>query len=339
MSSEIGLNDVKPGMWVEFDDADGHYAGELHEMKNPESMVDVLIMSMGHKPPLYIETEDEGNLVVFLDFGDGYSTGSARNVHVYESKPETESVKQAEDDDKKPFWKGKTCGELEGLRVKITWNNGDTMTSTLDMVGNVAHCVSLSPAIRSSSTFVPYSGIKSIELVDDAFRERITDITKVRPGDKVVVKNGNEYTVKKTDSDRVGGLTLCLSIGELGFPDGWWVDDSFSNMRTADRTRWMTFRRSRASTRLAPNRCGSMTANVGCRCSPMMAPSPPPSHASPNPAASSSRPVSGMIVSRSRRWRRASSDFHPEAGLQVRQMPVGSRGQDHAPPMPHMRCR
>lgn len=145
MSSEIGLNDVKPGMWVEFDDADGHYAGELHEMKNQESMVDVLIMSMGHKPPLYIETEDEGNLVVFLDFGDGYSTGSARNVHVYESKPETESVKQAEDDDKKPFWKGKTCGELEGLRVKITWNNGDTMTSTLDMVGNVAHCVSLSP--------------------------------------------------------------------------------------------------------------------------------------------------------------------------------------------------
>lgn len=185
MSSEIGLNDVKPGMWVEFDDADGHYAGELHEMKNPESMVDVLIMSMGHKPPLYIETEDEGNLEVFLDFGDGYSTGSARNVHVYESKPETESVKQAEDDDKKPFWKGKTCGELEGLRVKITWNNGDTMTSTLDMVGNVAHCVSLSPAIRSSSTFVPYSGIKSIELVDDAFRERITDITKVRPGDKL----------------------------------------------------------------------------------------------------------------------------------------------------------
>lgn len=115
----------------------------------------------------------------------------------------------------KPFWKGKTCGELEGLRVKITWNNGDTMTSTLDMVGNVAHCVSLSPAIRSSSTFVPYSGIKSIELVDDAFRERITDITKVRPGDKVVVKNGNEYTVKKTDSDRMGGQTLCLSIGEL----------------------------------------------------------------------------------------------------------------------------
>ena len=80
----------------------------------------------------------------------------------------------------KPFWEGKTCGELEGLRVKITWNNGDTMTSTLDMVGNVAHCVSLSPAIRSSSTFVPYSGIKSIELVDDAFRRQSGDEERQR---------------------------------------------------------------------------------------------------------------------------------------------------------------
>ena len=226
MSSEIGLNDVKPGMWVEFDDADGHYAGELHEMKNPESMVDVLIMSMGHKPPLYIETEDEGNLVVFLDFGDGYSTGSARNVHVYESKPETESVKQAEDDDKKPFWKGKTCKEMAGLHIKVTFKNGDVATGVADKNGDIKSVYVLTLGM-GDDLFVPIADIESIELVDDAFRERITDITKVRPGDKVVVKNGNEYTVKKTDSDRMGGQTLCLSIGELGFPDGWWMDDSF----------------------------------------------------------------------------------------------------------------
>lgn len=226
MSSEIGLNDVKPGMWVEFDDAAGHYAGELHEMKNPESMVDVLIMSMGHKPPLYIETEDEGNLVVFLDFGDGYSTGSARNVHVYESKPETESVKQAEDDDKKPFWKGKTCKEMAGLHIKVTFKNGDVATGVADKNGDIKSVYVLTLGM-GDDLFVPEADIESIELVDDAFRERITDITKVRPGDKVVVKNGNEYTVKKTDSDRMGGQTLCLSIGELGFPDGWWMDDSF----------------------------------------------------------------------------------------------------------------
>ena len=226
MSSEIGLNDVKPGMWVEFDDADGHYAGELHEMKNPESMVDVLIMSMGHKPPLYIGTEDEGNLVVFLDFGDGYSTGSARNVHVYESKPETESVKQAEDDDKKPFWKGKTCKEMAGLHIKVTFKNGDVATGVTDKNGDIKSAYVLTLGM-GDDLFVPKADIESIELADDAFRERITDITKVRPGDKMVAKNGNEYTVKKTDSDRIGGQTLCLSIGELGFPDGWWVDDSF----------------------------------------------------------------------------------------------------------------
>lgn len=220
------MNDVKPGMWVEFDDADGHYAGELHEMKNPESMVDVLIMSMGHKPPLYIETEDEGNLVVFLDFGDGYSTGSARNVHVYESKPETESVKQAEDDDKKPFWKGKTCKEMAGLHIKVTFKNGDVATGVTDKNGDIKSAYVLTLGM-GDDLFVPKADIESIELADDAFRERITDITKVRPGDKVVVKNGNEYTVKKTDSDRMGGQTLCLSIGELGFPDGWWMDDSF----------------------------------------------------------------------------------------------------------------
>jgi hypothetical protein len=226
VSSEIGLNDVKPGMWVEFDDADGHYAGELHEMKNPESMVDVLIMSMGHKPPLYIETEDEGNLVVFLDFGDGYSTGFARNVHVYESKPETESVKQAEDDDKKPFWKGKTCKEMAGLHIKVTFKNGDVATGVTDKNGDIKSAYVLTLGM-GDDLFVPKADIESIELVDDAFRERITDITKVRPGDKVVVKNGNEYTVKKTDSDRMGGQTLRLSIGELGFPDGRWMDDSF----------------------------------------------------------------------------------------------------------------
>lgn len=96
----------------------------------------------------------------------------------------------------KPFWKGKTCGELEGLRVKITWNNGDTMTSTLDMVGNVAHCVSLSPAIRSSSTFVPYSGIKSIELLDDPEYERIDNIEDVREGDEVFTLSGNKYQAR-----------------------------------------------------------------------------------------------------------------------------------------------
>lgn len=123
----------------------------------------------------------------------------------------------------KPFWKGKTCGELEGLRVKITWNNGDTMTSTLDMVGNVAHCVSLSPAIRSSSTFVPYSGIKSIELVDDPEYERIDNIENVQVGDIACTTEGNHFRVIDLKPDPLGDMLLRIRISEI---DGEYCIDS-----------------------------------------------------------------------------------------------------------------
>lgn len=232
MSSEIGLNDVKPGMWVEFDDADGHYAGELHEVKNPESMVDVFVMLLGNKPPLYIETEDAGNLVVFLDFGDGYSTGSARNMHVYESKPETESVKQAEDDDKKPFWKGKTCGEMAHLHVKVTYKNGDVVTGVTNEIGDIDNAYCLSAGFSPDEEFFPNERIiESIELVDDvpctddAPRERITDITKVRPGDKAVMKNGNKYTVAQVRSECTDGITLCLRVEGFCVVCDWWAED------------------------------------------------------------------------------------------------------------------
>ena len=176
-------------------------------------------------------------------------------------------------------------------------------------------------------------------LVDDAFRERITDITKVRPGDKVVMKSGNEYTVKKTDSDRIGGQTLCLSIGELGFPDGWWVDDSF--FQYAYRGPY-TMDNLPKEPGFYKARTESVWKHDGKRWMPVLSHDGTIAPAFPCQSQSRSqffKTSVRMIVSRSRRWRRASSDFHPEAGLQVRQMPVGSRGQDHAPPMPHMRCR
>lgn len=132
----------------------------------------------------------------------------------------------------KPFWEGKTCKEMAGLHIKVTFKNGDVATGVADKNGDIKSAYVLTLGM-GDDLFVPEADIESIELVDDAPRtddaprERITDITKVRPGDKVVVKNGNEYTVKKTDSDRMGGKTLCLSTGELGFSDGWWMDDSF----------------------------------------------------------------------------------------------------------------
>lgn len=94
----------------------------------------------------------------------------------------------------KPFWAGKTCKELEGLRVKIAWDNGDTLTSTLNLFGNAGQC-ELSPARHPAATFVPYADIKSIELVDDPEYERIDDIDDVREGDVYVGTDGNRYPV------------------------------------------------------------------------------------------------------------------------------------------------
>ncbi|MFQ8701048.1 MAG: hypothetical protein ACLR9H_03285 [Bifidobacterium breve] len=225
MSSEIGLNDAKPGMWIEFDDAYGHYAGELHEMKDSEDIIHSLILSMSDRPPLYIETEDEGNLVILMDFGGGYRHGSAWNVHVYESKPETESVKQAEDDGGHQFWEGKTCKEMAGLYIKVTFKNGDVVTGVTNQIGDIDSVHYLS-AGTGDDLFVPNKRIASIELVDDAPRERITDIAKVRPGDKVVMKNGNEYTAVQVCSECSDGESLQLNVEGFGIAAALWAEDS-----------------------------------------------------------------------------------------------------------------
>lgn len=95
----------------------------------------------------------------------------------------------------KPFWKGKTCKELDGLHVKITWNNGDTMTSTLNIFGNAGQC-ELSPARHPAATFAPYADIESIELLDDPEYERIDNIEDVREGDEVFTLSGNKYKAR-----------------------------------------------------------------------------------------------------------------------------------------------
>ena len=56
MSRKIDLKDAKEGMWIEFDDADGHYAGELHEMRDSEDIIHSLILSMSD-PDVYLEVQ------------------------------------------------------------------------------------------------------------------------------------------------------------------------------------------------------------------------------------------------------------------------------------------
>lgn len=112
----------------------------------------------------------------------------------------------------KPFWVGKTCKELDGLHVKITWNNGDTMTSTLNIFGNAGQC-ELSPARHPAATFAPYADIKSIELLDDPEYERIDNIEDVRVGDVYVAADGNKYTVISLTQSNLYPLRVMICKG------------------------------------------------------------------------------------------------------------------------------
>lgn len=101
----------------------------------------------------------------------------------------------------KPFWEGKTCKEMEGLRVKITWDNGDTLTSTLNLLGNAVQC-ELSPARHPAATFVPYSDIKFIELLDNPNYERIEEADDLQEKDIAVTLDGNRYKVTDVEKGR-----------------------------------------------------------------------------------------------------------------------------------------
>lgn len=102
----------------------------------------------------------------------------------------------------KPFWEGKTCKELKGLRVKVTWADGDTMTSTINVFGNLRHCTSLSPATHPAAPFKPYTEVLSIELLDDPEYERIDNIEDVREGDEVFTLSGNKYQARSVYESR-----------------------------------------------------------------------------------------------------------------------------------------
>lgn len=94
----------------------------------------------------------------------------------------------------KPFWEGKTCKEMAGLHVKVTYENGDVLTGVTDEDGDIEYAYTLSEG-SVDGKFIPRDFIESIELVDDPECERIDDIGDVRVGDVYVATDGNEYTV------------------------------------------------------------------------------------------------------------------------------------------------
>lgn len=109
----------------------------------------------------------------------------------------------------KPFWEGKTCNEMAGLHVKVTFNSGTVVTGVTDKNGDIANVHSLTLGM-GDELFVPSIRIKSIELVNDPKYERIDNIEDVREGDVYVGTDGNRYTVLRRTTSNLNPLTVTV---------------------------------------------------------------------------------------------------------------------------------
>lgn len=128
----------------------------------------------------------------------------------------------------KPFWEGKTCKEMAGLHIKVTFKNGDVATGVADKNGDIKSAYVLTLGM-GDDLFVPEADIESIELVDDPEYERIDDIHDVCTGDIFVATNGNRFSVVAVDDDDETDCTIAVMV-QAEIPDfhDWMFNSNFA---------------------------------------------------------------------------------------------------------------
>lgn len=100
----------------------------------------------------------------------------------------------------KPFWQDKTCKEMAGLHVKVTFNSGTIVTGVTNMNGDIPEADYLSGR-EGNEKFVPNSYIKSIELLDDP---------------ELRLQAAQAYaTLELAEQTRIQTLLFCRQFGEI----------------------------------------------------------------------------------------------------------------------------
>lgn len=128
----------------------------------------------------------------------------------------------------KPFWEGKTCKEMAGLHIKVTFKNGDVATGVADKNGDIKSAYVLTLGM-GDDLFVPRADIESIELVDNPKYERIDDIHDVCTGDIFVATNGNRFSVVAVDDDDKTDCTLAVMVqAEIPEFHDWMFNSNFA---------------------------------------------------------------------------------------------------------------
>lgn len=147
---------------------------------------------------------------------------------------------------KKPFWEGKTCNEMAGLHVKVTFKDGSILTGKTNPDANIVVnylTVRLSYG-AGDEPFLPIRGIDTIELLDNPNYERIEEADDLQEKDIAVTLDGNRYKVADVEKGRkrfwgrVYGAVRqeCIALGFNAFTyglrpkprlpdhDGLWLD-------------------------------------------------------------------------------------------------------------------
>lgn len=126
----------------------------------------------------------------------------------------------------KPFWEGKTCKEMAGLHIKVTFKNGDVTTGVADKNGDIKSAYVLTLGM-GDDLFVPQANIESIELLDDPEYERIDSIEDVRVGDIFVATDGNRYPIMNVDLDSMDADGAGYAVRVNGsVPGSFWIRNS-----------------------------------------------------------------------------------------------------------------
>lgn len=146
----------------------------------------------------------------------------------------------------KPFWEGKTCNEMAGLHVKVTFKDGSIVTGKTNPDANIVVnylTVRLSYG-AGDEPFLPIRGIDTIELLDNPNYERIEEADDLQEKDIAVTLDGNRYKVTDVEKGRnrfwgrVYGAVgqECIALGFNAFTyglrpkprlpdhDGLWLD-------------------------------------------------------------------------------------------------------------------
>lgn len=104
----------------------------------------------------------------------------------------------------KPFWQDKTCKEMAGLHVKVTFKDGSILTGKTNPDADiVVNYLTVRLSYRAGDDpFLPIRGIDTIELLDDPEYERIEEADDLQEKDIAVTLDGNRYKVTDVEKGR-----------------------------------------------------------------------------------------------------------------------------------------